>query len=173
MHERQPVIIGGNAQDGVAFAPYNPDGPNTTTAVVADLWLFFCPATQSALLRQQTPSTRPTFRYEYYGDWPNVSPRDWMGAYHSSELPMLMGTHPDTARGPSTPAEYATSEAFQDAYAAFARDPVHGLSGQQGWAPYETLGSLQVRGFGLDGTPAQNVQVGTLEVYCEGGTIKT
>lgn len=156
----------------MAFAPYDPNRPNMTTALIADLWLFFCPATQTALLRQQTPDTRPTYRYEYYGAWPNVSPRAWMGAYHASELPMLTGTHPDF-RGASTPAEYATGEAFQDAYAAFARDPENGLSGQQGWGPYTLLGSQQVRGFGLDGTPAQNVQIGTLEVFCAGGTIKT
>lgn len=150
-----------------------------TVALIADLWLFFCPTTETVRLRQltqggnntTTANTTPTYRYEYYGSWPNVSPRAWMGAYHASELPMIMGTHPDF-RGPSTGPEELTSEAFQDAYAAFARDPWGGLE-KLGWERYTTLGSTQVRGFGYDGVPAQNVQVGSLETYCAGGTIKT
>lgn len=155
----------------MAFAPYDPDGPNMTVALIADLWLFFCPTTETTRLRQQTPGTRPTYRYYYDGHWPNVSPRAWMGAYHASELPLLMGTHPDF-RGDSTPAEYATSHAFQDAYAAFARDPLGGLPGAQGWEAYASLGSAQVRAFGLDGVPAQNVGVGSLEAFCDGAGIK-
>lgn len=174
-----------------------------TIALLADLWLFFCPTTETVRLRQQLPPNSsssnsndttkgrgtPTYRYEYYGAWANVSPRAWMGAYHAAELPMVMGTHPNF-RGASTPAEEATSEAMQDAFAAFARDPWGGLDGGggggdgggegqgqgqggQGWDKYTTLGSLQVRGFGYEGVPAQNVQVGTLEAFCAGGTIKT
>ncbi|KAF3763180.1 alpha/beta-hydrolase [Cryphonectria parasitica EP155] len=136
-----PAIIGTNAQDGVAFAPYNPAGPNRTVALEEKLAIFFCPATESIRLRQQTPDLTPTFRYVYFGNWTNISPRPWMGAYHSSELPMLMGTHPDF-RGPSTPQEYATSEAFQDAYVAFAREGVAGLEAQA-WNEYAALGQGQ------------------------------
>lgn len=93
-----------------------------------------------------------------------------MGAYHASELPMLMGTHPDF-RGSSTPEEYATSRAFQDAYAAFAWDPAGGLFGQ-GWTPYRTLGMNQVRAFGKDGVPAQYVSIGYKEALCLGAGIK-
>lgn len=114
-----------------------------------------------------------------------MSPRGWMGAYHAAELPMIMGTHPnfrrdkdtgtgtamDTDTDMSTPAEYATSAAFQDAYAAFARDPARGLEGV-GWAAYTVLGSTQVRGFGLEGVPVQNVQVGTYEGFCDGAGLK-
>jgi len=50
----------------------------------------------------------PTYRYQYAGNFSNVSPVSWMGAYHSSELPLLFGTH-DEFRGPSTPFEYQVS----------------------------------------------------------------
>lgn len=94
-----------------------------------------------------------------------------MGAYHASELPLLMGTHPDV-RGDSTPAEYATSHAFQDAYAAFARDPGTFAESSQGWEAYTSLGSAQVRAFGMGGVPAQNIGIGGLEAFCDGAGIK-
>jgi len=88
-----------------------------------------------------------------------------MGAYHAGELPMLMGTHPDF-RGPSSALEYATSQAFQDAYVAFARDPVNGLKGLD-WVPYSQLGSDEVREFGK-GVPAQDTNVAANEALCDG-----
>lgn len=87
-----------------------------------------------------------------------------MGAYHGAELPILMGTHPNF-RGNSTPEEYATSHAFQDAYVAFASDPENGLAGQH-WKPYEVLGSGDVRGFGMEGVAAQDVDIASTEAFC-------
>jgi len=153
--------------DGVAFAPYVPSGPNQTLALEALLSNFFCPTTDTIRHRQATG--RLTFRYLYAGNWTNISPRPWMGAYHSSELPMLMGTHPDY-RGNSTPFEYETSAAFQDAYVAFAADPVNGLAAQ-GWVPYAQLGSDGVREFGA-GVPAQDTSLADTEALCNGGVPK-
>ena len=87
-----------------------------------------------------------------------------MGAYHSSELAMIMGTHPDFG-APSTALEYATSHAFQDAYVAFASDSVNGLAGQD-WAPY-VLGADTVRDFG-DGVAAKNISLASTEALCNG-----
>jgi len=49
-----------------------------------------------------------TYRYQYLGNFTNVSPLPWMGAYHSSELPLLFGTHYEF-RGNSTEYEYQVS----------------------------------------------------------------
>lgn len=106
------------------FAPYSPSGPDPELAEQALLATFFCPATESARLRQQTD--RATYRYVYAGNWTNLSPAPWLGAFHSSELPMLFGTHLNF-RGESTELEYETSHAMQDAWAAFARDGARGL----------------------------------------------
>lgn len=76
-----------------------------------------------------------------------------------------MGTDPDF-RGPSTPLEYATSHAFQDAYVAFASDPVNGLKGQD-WVPYTQLGAKQVREFGA-GVAAQDISIAATEALCDG-----
>jgi len=76
-----------------------------------------------------------------------------------------MGTHPDY-RGPSTELEYATSEAFQDAYVAFANDPVNGLASQD-WEIYSRLGSKQVREFGAQ-VAAQDISIAAREALCDG-----
>ena len=76
-----------------------------------------------------------------------------------------MGTHPDF-RGPSTPLEYATSHAFQDAYLAFARDPINGLANVN-WDPYQHLGESDVREFGF-GVPAQDMTLAHQESLCNG-----
>lgn len=127
-----------------------------------DLVLFSCPATNTVRFRQQIGLV--AFRYVYYGNFTNVSPRPWMGAYHGSELPILMGTHPNY-RGNSTPEEYETSFAFQDAYVAFASDPENGLAGQN-WKQYVTLGSEMARGFGKDGVAVQDVSIASKEALC-------
>lgn len=87
-----------------------------------------------------------------------------MGAYHGSELPILMGTHPNF-RGNSTPEEYETSFAFQDAYVAFASDTENGLEGQN-WQQYTSLGIDQVRGFGKNDVAAQDVSIASTESLC-------
>ncbi|KAK6397493.1 hypothetical protein LTR65_006470 [Meristemomyces frigidus] len=159
-----PAIIGTNAQDGVPFVAYQPTGPaNQTLVLEALLTIFFCPTTETIRLRQKTG--RLTYRYLYAGNFTNISPQPWMGAYHSSELPMLMGTHPDF-RGPSTALEYATSHAFQDAYVAFASDPVGGLASQD-WSPYTQIGADNVREFGA-GVAVQDTSIGSIEALCSG-----
>lgn len=88
-----------------------------------------------------------------------------MGAYHSSELPLLMGTHPDF-RNRSTQLEWDTSCAMQDAWVAFASDPVNGLA-SQGWERYEKLGEGSVREFG-SGVAAQDISLAATEAMCDG-----
>ncbi|GIZ38590.1 hypothetical protein CKM354_000200200 [Cercospora kikuchii] len=162
-----PAIIGTNAQDGVPFAPYNPDGVNVATANGVTLAAFFCPATETTRLRQETD--RLTYRYLYSGNFTNISPRGWMGAWHSAELPLIFGTHPNY-RGNSTELEYQTSHAMQDAWVAFANDPVNGLA-SVGWKPYEELRSTTVREFGA-GVAVQDIDVKTTEAMCDGAVPK-
>ncbi|KAG9872476.1 acetylcholinesterase, partial [Aureobasidium melanogenum] len=158
-----PAIIGTNAQDGVPFAPYSPSGPNATLAQYALLTTFFCPATESIRLRQQT--NRPTYRYVYSGNFSNISPSGWLGAYHSSELPLLFGTF-DNFRGQGPALENQTSVAMQDAWVAFTKGGMTGIE-QTGWQEYEMLGESTVRDFG-DGVAVKDVDLKYLENLCDG-----
>lgn len=80
-----------------------------------------------------------------------------------------MGTHPNY-RGESTQLEYETSRAMQDAWVAFANDPVGGLA-CEGWESYE-LGTCSLREFGSD-VAAQDVSVKSTEAMCQGAFVKS
>ncbi|ETN47079.1 uncharacterized protein HMPREF1541_01269 [Cyphellophora europaea CBS 101466] len=166
-----PGIIGSNAQDGVPFAPYNPSGPNATTAENARLSVFFCPVTYQIHLRQQ--AGLDTFSYFYGGNFSNIAPKPWLGAYHSGELPLIFGTHPDF-RGPSTAFEYETSHAMQDAWVAFAAGGAKGLE-STGWKTYTALGDNSVRNFGnaTTGEAVGDVALGWSEQRCQGSMLKS
>ncbi|KAF2445006.1 carboxylesterase [Karstenula rhodostoma CBS 690.94] len=159
-----PAIIGIDQNEGVGFVTYNADGPSAEDQVLADFWfqtLFLCPSFKTSKLR--AAAGLPTYRYMYVGNFSNISPRPWMGAYHGSEQPMQFGTH-GNYRGASTPYQIAVSEAMQDAYRAFINDPLSGLKGED-W-PTFTEDSGVVRWFASNGTVARNA-VGELQAWEE------
>lgn len=188
----KPAIMGTNRDEGEAFAPFplqHPQrGPNQTIALYSGLSHITCWATEASLLRQKygQGDGKLTYRYSYAGNFTNVSPLWWLGAYHASELPLLMGTYNDfrpLPKGdPLLKLEEETSLAFQDAYLQFARDPsVEGMASVQ-WQPYTTLGSSQVREFGagsdevraggsLANAPVvEDISLASTEALCNGTT---
>jgi carboxylesterase type B len=86
-----------------------------------------------------------------------------MDAYHGSELPHIFGTHANF-RGNSTFFQYEVSHAMQDAYLAFASDPVEGLDGVN-WPAYEGEGG-DVRIFAEGGVVAQTGTIVDIEDQC-------
>ncbi|KAF2018790.1 alpha/beta-hydrolase [Aaosphaeria arxii CBS 175.79] len=120
--------------------------------------LFLCPSWRTA--NNRLAAKIPTFRYEYHGDFKNISP---FGAQHLMELPLLFGTHP-LFRGNSTELEWRTSYAMQDAWLAFAKDGVNGLRGQ-GWRLYDRSLGGNVRFFG-NGVPAKDGDTTVNELLC-------
>lgn len=146
------------------WLPYSPSGNfSSELAQLNYLTLFLCPQTETTRVRQLTGLD--TYVYLYAGNFSNISPKPWMGAYHNAELPMLFGTHPNY-RGPSSRLEWATSHAMQDAWLAFARSPKDGLM-EKGWKMYEELGDRSVRMFGA-GKPAKDTSLSKMEAMCDG-----
>ena len=64
----------------------------------------------------------------------NLSPYPWLGTYHSSEYPLILGTV-QTVLGNVTAAQKAQLEYRQGAWVAFAKHPYHGLI-NYGWSVY-------------------------------------
>jgi acetylcholinesterase len=121
--------------DGNSFAPLPPypyDTAVNETAAYARTLSFRCPTVYEAELRNMLNYT--TYRMVYSGNFTNISPYFWMGSYHSSELPLNFGTYGDF-RSNGTAFEKATSEAMQDMYLAFAKDPENGPA-TVGWSKY-------------------------------------
>ncbi|KAH7111232.1 alpha/beta-hydrolase [Dactylonectria macrodidyma] len=128
-----PAIIGSNADENSVFA--------------------ICPSFRTSMQVAPRPNRlkagAPTFRYQFHGNFTNLSHNGTMGAYHGSELPLLMGTH-SLYRGNSTELEWATSAAMQDAWVAFARGGVDGLAKKAGWPLYDNVESGKLMFFGKD-----------------------
>ncbi|KAH7336152.1 Alpha/Beta hydrolase protein [Rhexocercosporidium sp. MPI-PUGE-AT-0058] len=101
-----------------------------------------------------------------YRQLSNISPRPWQGAYHSSELPLIFGTH-DIAYSESTPFEFAVSHRMQDLWLAFMKDPVNGLP-SQGWEAYKPEGNGIE--FAWDNQVTQTIALSGFDDLCNGTT---
>ncbi|TGO13709.1 hypothetical protein BTUL_0064g00070 [Botrytis tulipae] len=143
---KTPALIDGASTAALASGPLVIEGPTPEKELAATLHVR-CGVVAEAQIRQSLNAT--TYRFEYSGNFSNLSPLPFMGAYHSSELPMIFGTYADVG-GDGTRFQKDTSEAMQDLWLAFARDPENGLS-NAGWPKYGE-GSVEVLGGERNGT---------------------
>ncbi|OMP84398.1 Para-nitrobenzyl esterase [Diplodia seriata] len=143
-----PVIIGTTSNEGAAFNAFDLGGPNQTAAQAFELSVVLCPLVQST--NDRAAAGLDVYRFWYSGNFTNISPLPWMGAFHCSELPLVFGTH-SNYRGNSTPFEYAVSERMQDLWLEFAKDP---SSFSQHW-PVWNPDTQPIQVFGEDGLPSQ------------------
>ncbi|KAE8312648.1 Alpha/Beta hydrolase protein [Aspergillus transmontanensis] len=120
----KPVLFGSNLDEGTLWF----DASNTAAAQEMTLSYFQCPVPYSVARRQSLGLT--TYRYQYRGNFTNISPEGGLGAYHTSELPLIFGT--SSIYGPDSHFERAVSAKMQDLWVAFAKDPEDGLV-HQGW----------------------------------------
>ncbi|KAK7924415.1 hypothetical protein PG985_006469 [Apiospora marii] len=116
-----PLITGSNANEGAAFGAFNESGlsPGQYENGFA---VIGCPVSAEAQRRAGSQLGLATYRYEYAGNFSNISPLPWIGATHSAELPLLFGTHYEY-RGNSTAFEWDVSGGMQALWLAFANDP--------------------------------------------------
>ncbi|KAK3318713.1 acetylcholinesterase [Apodospora peruviana] len=158
-----PALIGSNAQDGVPFVlPYDPTaGVDVGLADQTTKVFFFCPTYRAALVRS---GSSKVYRYLYAGNFTNVSPKGWMGAYHAAEMPLVFGTHA-LFRGHSSALEDETSAAMQDVWVAFvatAGEEMPDIEGLDGGAWVEG----QVVEFG-NGVPARVLDTAEMDRGCD------
>ncbi|RGP65830.1 hypothetical protein FSPOR_7091 [Fusarium sporotrichioides] len=138
-----PTIIGTNRDEGDLSDP-PVQGDQSSDQIKPDN-TFHCPAHYETILRSSAGAN--TWRYMYSPNFTNIMPGG-EGAFHSAELPLIMGTH-DEARGKSRKFEYEVSHAMQDYWLAFAQDPAAGLT-RKGWKPTPKTGVQQGIVFGSD-----------------------
>jgi acetylcholinesterase len=162
---RLPAIIGTTVDEFGVFLPYNRTyGPNRTAADKGTMEVFLCPSVLTTHERHVRGAK--TFRYLYGGNFSNIAPQWWQGAYHQADMPIIFGAH-DIARSKSTPLEVAVSEKMQDYWLAFVEDPVNGLP-RLGWKSYSPrLGSKSVL-IGWKGKVVQPIADSELEAPCNG-----
>ncbi|ETS86279.1 hypothetical protein PFICI_00107 [Pestalotiopsis fici W106-1] len=158
----KPSIFGSNTNEGVIQVPAPKDpvhmGPNQTLADMATLGFFQCPAFASAL--GWASAKRKTYLYQYGGNFTDLSPLFWQGAYHMSELPQVFGTR-GLFNGAASSFEVETSNTMQDMWLAFAKDPQGAESG--GWVEFGT-GNMVL--LGSQDKAVQTVKVADVDKQC-------
>ncbi|KAI0378283.1 alpha/beta-hydrolase [Hypomontagnella monticulosa] len=156
-----PMLAGTNAKEGSSFVPFTMNGsvPAATIQTLTDREIL-CPMVLTCQYREA--SDHVTYRYFYEGNFTNISPVPWVGAYHFSEIPLIMGTHSEF-RNPSPLFEVGLSHLMQDMWLAFANDPWNGLK-HFGWHPYSSNGTAFV--LGGNNILARPEHVATLDVAC-------
>jgi carboxylesterase type B len=111
-----------------------------------DLAAFTCPAGSRA--NASLVAKNPTWRYRYFGVFPNINISSEGGAWHGAELQLLFATTYLT--GNNTVEETAFEKYLQGAWTTFAKDPVNGLKTYEGgWPLYNPAEKTLVRlGYG-------------------------
>jgi carboxylesterase type B len=106
-----------------------------------------------------------TYRYLWAGNFSNISPVPWLGAYHWSDLLMIFGTYQD-ASGVIPQLEVDTSESMQDHILAFLKDPstVHRSVGWTAFDPSSADGG-KILEFGK-GSPVKTITGDWLDAGC-------
>jgi carboxylesterase type B len=107
----------------------------------------------------------PTWRYQWAGNFSNISPLWWLGAYHYSDLYMFFGTYL-IAPGEITDLEIETSHTMQSFLLDFVKDPWS--LPDAGWPlyyPNTTDGGVVAR-FGADNQAVQYVSGIEVEGAC-------
>jgi carboxylesterase type B len=106
-----------------------------------------------------------TYRYEWAGNFSNISPVPYLGAFHWSDLLMIFGSYVTDA-GEISDLEVATSEIMQDYFLAFLKD-ASTVSHTVGWPAFnasESHGGTIVE-FG-NRTTVRNVTGDFIEAGC-------
>ncbi|KAM6518967.1 hypothetical protein FALCPG4_012629 [Fusarium falciforme] len=137
--------------------------PNLThTAEVARA--FNCFALADSKLRES--AGLESFRYFYVGNYSNISPKPWLGAYHWTDLLMIFGTYMKMV-GDTPQAEVETSATMQDYFLAFLKsgtDMVYTVD----WPTFNSQGKHggYIVEFGSDGAPARRITGNYLDASC-------
>ena len=167
---QRPYLIGNNDYEAGLFkieaASLNLNLPDQFWAIF-NLGFFSCPAEAAALPRTKTV---PTYRYRFYGDYPNVrlTTNPDSGAWHGDEIPIIWRTTQDATGKADTPAEAAVGTYLNAAWAAFAKDPVSALSKAPfSWPKYNEGANTLIRlGYAND-TSASYISPATYDESCE------
>ncbi|KZL71262.1 carboxylesterase [Colletotrichum tofieldiae] len=135
--------IVGNADNEAGLFKLGAPGFNETFWAGFNLIGFECPAARRATRAVSTG--HPTWRYRYFGNFPNmaITTTPPSGAWHTSELPILFDTAPQSPVA-STPQEIEAGKYFRGAWAAFAKNPTSGLlqfNGNETWPNYQADGT--------------------------------
>ncbi|KAK9774915.1 putative Carboxylic ester hydrolase [Seiridium cardinale] len=162
-----PALISTTANEDASLIAYPANnliaGPNKTAINLGTLAAFVCPAYYGKNVRVYNNLT--TYRYQYAGNFSNISPYPWLGAYHASDIPPIFGTY--DLHGGSTELEVRVSQRMQDYVLAFISDPLNGLK-NRGWAPDNALLQGSMNRFAAGSLVERLVKSSDVDDACRG-----
>ena len=138
---RRPYFTGNNDYEAGLFKQLGAEAgiqlPDLDWAIY-DLSTFSCPAANASLAR--SAHGLPTWRYRYFADFPNLRLTLYpsSGAWHGAEMYAVWQTAASASGEADTGPEASISRYLAGAWAAFAKDPVSGLSSPPySWPRYD------------------------------------
>ncbi|PMD45906.1 alpha/beta-hydrolase [Hyaloscypha variabilis F] len=147
-----PMLLGNNNYEGglfrIEFALEGKIFPDFFWTEF-NLQEFTCPCGLRA--NASVAAGNPTWRYRYFGVFPNMAVSSDAGTWHEAEVPIIF----DTAPGAATADEVSIANYMRGAWAAFAKDPQKGLT-NHGWPEYDTKKDTLIR-LGYDNITGTNV----------------
>lgn len=161
-----PKTVGTTSREASALVPYpstNETAGPSEELIKSRTLNTVCAAYNTSVYRDEADLV--TYRYEWAGNFTNVSPVSWLGAYHYSDLYFFFGTYL-IAPGVIPELEVQTSEVMQDRLFDFTADP-HSLPAE-GWPEYDTQseGGGQLLRFGSGGQASQVVNGDQVDGAC-------
>ncbi|KAJ5083463.1 Carboxylesterase type B [Penicillium angulare] len=114
-----------------------------------NLAAFTCPSGQ--VVRDRVAHGVPAWQSRYFGDWDNVRLYPGSGAYHVSDVAMILGNTERISGLPDNQTEKDVSRYMASAWVAFASDPYAGLE-KFGWPKYNSSEKTLV-GLAFDNNP--------------------
>jgi hypothetical protein len=161
-----PKMLGTTSREASPLVPYpvnNITAGPSEELIVSRTLSTVCAAYNTSVLRDE--GSLATYRYEWVGNFSNIAPVPWLGAYHYSDLYMFFGTYL-IAPGEIPEAEVQSSEIMQDLLFDFVNDPTSLPS--KGWPEYGTSaeGGGRLARFGADERAFQLVEGDKVDGAC-------
>lgn len=153
---RIPVVVGNdNYESGLfrtEFALFGEAFPDSTWDMY-QLSGYTCPSSLRA--NYSIAANNPTWRYRWFAVFPDIDISSEAGAYHGIELPLIFGTTDLFSTVDATADEIIFTAYVRGAWAAFAKDPVNGLTAY-GWPLYDPAQETLIR-LGFDNSTGLNL----------------
>lgn len=140
---KKPLLIGNNDNEaGLFIALSSLEGLSYPDSYweTYNLNEFTCPSGYRANYSVEANVT--TWRYRYFGSFPNTMIVPNAGAWHAAEILLLFDTN--IANPPQTTEQIAIGKYMRGAWAAFAKDPENGLT-NYGWPKYDAAKDTLIR----------------------------
>ncbi|KAM7191212.1 acetylcholinesterase [Naviculisporaceae sp. PSN 640] len=169
---RLPLIGGFTYNEQALFLPFDPNMTTAPPAVPVPGGDGLACGIKREIDRRNTLGAGlglRTYRYLFSGDFTNITPRYWLGGMHSSDIPLVFGTHAQF-RGNSTELEWQTSYAMQEFWVSFASNPSADPRGKflgQTWPQFKSGpdGKVMVFGNATGESPSYIAPVSTADKY--------